>query len=101
MSKGQVFESEVEAAMYPLPVFTNKMVKLLIDSNDTKILPSILNDALSVLLGLGLAKIYKDQKSANQQVKYFTTVARLLNIVRIDLQQSNDPERSLKWAPYI
>lgn len=86
MKQNEVFDSELDAAIYPLPLFTYKVIKILFEIN-SPILPAILSNSISVLLGFALCKIYKDPKSSDMQVKYFTLVARLLNLMRSDLSQ--------------
>ena len=89
--KKEVFDSEIDASMYPLPYFIYKLTKCLLEINPAiySEVNGLLSNTVSVLVGHALAKVVKDPKSANMQVRYFSLAARLLSTLNKQYSGSN------------
>lgn len=73
--------------MYPLPCFLYKVIRMLADvaPHTFTSVQGLLTNSVSILVGHAIARIKKDAKTANQQVKYLALAARLLTMVKADL----------------
>jgi hypothetical protein len=96
----EAFDSEIDAAIYPLPKFVYKVIKILVDIK-SPLFPCITSNAISLLLAFAFSRIKREPKNSDHQIKYFSMACRLLNTVKEDVSQKSNPERALKWSPYL
>ncbi len=99
--KREVFQSEVDASMYPLPSFIYQLTKSLLAKNMGvyKKIRGLLSNTVSILLGHVFAHSIKDKSQVTIQCKYLALAAKLLTTVRASVASSS--EESLDWADHI
>lgn len=87
-----MFESEVDASMYPLPYFVYKLLNTLFKSSPQTFLdfPGLIHNSVSVLIGHALARVYKDSSYSNYQIKFLTLASDLLGLVRANPEKVKD-----------
>lgn len=100
LARAEVFDSEVDASMYPLPSFLYKVTKIILQENPSHFYAEtrgLLNNTVSILVAHALSRSVKDNKTANQQIKYLSLASRLLTMVRAGAQSNKEEEAAL-WT---
>jgi hypothetical protein len=99
--KREVFQSEVDASMYPLPSLIYQLTKSLLAKNMGVYYKTrgLLSNTVSILLGHVFAHSIKDNSQVTIQCKYLALAAKLLTTVRASVVSGS--EESLEWADHI
>jgi len=99
--KKEVFKSEIDASMYPLPSLVYYLTKSLISKNVTvyKKIRGLLTNTVTILIGHAIAQTIKDPTQVTIQCKYLELASKLLTTVRASI--TSGKEEGLEWADHI
>jgi hypothetical protein len=99
--KREVFQSEIDASMYPLPSLVYYLTKSLISKNPAvyKKIRGLLSNTVTILIGHAIAQTIKDPTQATIQCKYLELASKLLTIVRASI--TSGKEDGLEWADHV
>lgn len=98
--KSGVFDSEVDAAMYPLPTFIYTIVKSLLKLKPEVIIETrgFLSNSVAVLVGIALANSINAQ-NLDYSSKLLALASKLLTTVRASLKQNSSNDNP--WIPHL
>ena len=99
--KREVFQSEIDASMYPLPSLVYHLTKSLISKNLSvyKKFRGLLSNTVTILIGHAIAQTIKDPSQVTIQCKYLSLASKLLTTVRFSITKGK--EEGLEWADQI
>ena len=99
--KREVFQSEIDASMYPLPSLVYYLTKSLISKNPAvyKKIRGLLSNTVTILIGHAIAQTIKDPTQATIQSKYLELASKLLTSVRASI--TSGKEEGLEWTDHV
>lgn len=99
--KREVFQSEIDASMYPLPSLVYYLTKSLLSKNlgVYKKIRGLLTNTVTILIGHVIAQTIKDSTQVTIQCKYLELACKLLTTVRASINSGK--EEGLEWADHI
>jgi hypothetical protein len=99
--KREVFQSEIDASMYPLPSLVYYLTKSLISKNlgVYKSIRGLLSNTVTILIGHAIAQTIKDPSQVTIQCKYLELAIKLLTTVRASI--TSGKEEGLEWADHV
>ncbi len=99
--KREVFQSEIDASMYPLPSLVYHLTKSLVSKNLSvyKKFRGLLSNTVTILIGHAIAQTIKDPSQVTIQCKYLSLASKLLTTVRASITKGK--EEGLEWADQI